>query len=116
MQLRSHQIIIPLKHKEIQSANSQPSNISRSNTKCNNVVRGDNNVVINHTILKSSNYRTGGESMGTTKFNDIVQKDNQMDDSATLSENKNQQDHLNISNSESCHKLNGAAAVMKIFG
>ena len=35
---------------------------------------------------------------------EIVQKDNQMTDSATLSENQNQQDWLNISNSESCHK------------
>ena len=39
------------------------------NTKCNNVVQRDNNVVLNNTISKSSNYRICSESMGTTEFN-----------------------------------------------
>ena len=53
----------------------------------------------------SSHSQTAGESTGNAEFNEIVQKDNQMDASATLSENQNQKDHLNISNSEPCHKL-----------
>ena len=40
------------------------------NTKCNNVVQRDNNVVLNNTISKSSNYQIGSESMGTTEFNE----------------------------------------------
>ena len=39
------------------------------NTKCNNVVQRDNNVVLNNTISKSSNYQISSESMGTTEFN-----------------------------------------------
>ena len=84
MKLRSNRKTIPPKHKEIQSANSQPSNISRSNTKCNNVVRGDNN--------ECSNYRTRDSNSKScpNSTNEIVEKQNTMDDSVTLSETRNQ--------------------------
>ena len=84
MQFRSHQIIIPPKHKEIQSANSQPSNISRSNTKCNNVIRGDNNQCSNHQT-RDSNSKSCPNST-----NEILEKENTMDDSVTLSKTQNQ--------------------------